>query len=299
MKKRRQIPAVERLEARETPDVSLHSAAYPLPPVAAKPAVASDLHGLPPQPLLAPEQHQQPEASLSGLEALLAQPGLPKHIRFSQAVRSLFANAEEVERLLASSATLLPEPPTSRPLAQATAPPQAVQFLTNYTRKAIRNAELKIGRLPDHEDIVHQAFVDWRERVGRGNQVFDNLLNRDSVERQVFRKSVRRAIDQARYERGRQARMVELQDQPAPANPERQEWIDLQLDWSLSAGRPGFRQRQVLELRRQGKTFEEIGAELGMIKQRVCEIFNSAIERLNQTYGPSKDRSRIKKSPPA
>jgi hypothetical protein len=40
----------------------------------------------------------------------------------------------------------------------------------------------------------------------------------------------------------------------------------------------------MLELRREGKTFEEIGSEMGLVKQRVSEIFNSAIGLLQDVY---------------
>jgi hypothetical protein len=32
-------------------------------------------------------------------------------------------------------------------------------------------------------------------------------------------------------------------------------------------------------------TFEEIGDDTGMVKQRVFEIFNAALERLQEVYG--------------
>jgi len=303
MKKRR-IPGVERLEARETPDISLSPAACSLSPLPAKLMLVGGDRGTSPQTVPAAHPPDQAGTGLSPAEALLAKPDSPpQKARFSNAVRTLFASAEEVDRLLASSATL-PGPAPGRIAEQqatATQPAEAeaVQFMTNYTRKAIRNTEVKYGPIADHEDIVHQVFVDWREGVGRGNKVFANLLNPDSGERQLLRKAVQRVIDHARYEQSRQSRMVEFQDQPAPMKPEAQEWIDMQIDWSLGAGVPGPRERRLLELRRQGKTFAEIGSEMGMIKQRVSEVFNATVERLSQTYGQSKDRQRNSKSPPA
>jgi hypothetical protein len=299
MKKRR-IPAVERLEARETPDVSLSRSALPLPPPA-KLLVSAGERGASSHSPPAAQAPEQAGVGLSTAEALLAEPSTPpKKAQFSRAVRTLFASAEEVDRLLASSATLpgpAPVPLVSQPLAFKPVESEAVQFLTNYTRKAIRNTEVRYGPIADHEDIVHQVFVEWRERVGQGEKVFGNLLNRDSSERQVLRKAVQRVIDHARYEQSRQGRMVEFQDQPAAVKPESQEWIDMQLDWSLGAGAPGPRERRLLELRRQGKTFAEIGSEMGMIKQRVCEVFNATVERLSQTYSQGKDRQRNKKAP--
>ena len=91
-------------------------------------------------------------------------------------------------------------------------------------------------------------------------------------------------LDHERYDQQRQKRMVELLDQPAPVKTGDQEWLDLQIDWSQGVGNLSPLERQMLELRRQGMTFEEIGGETGMVKQRVFEIFNSALERLQEVY---------------
>jgi len=100
----------------------------------------------------------------------------------------------------------------------------------------------------------------------------------------VLRKTVRRVIDRARYEQGKQQRMLPLFDQAAPAQPVQQDWVDLQIDWSHGASRLDPRDRHLLELRRQGKTFEEIGTDLGMAKQRVFEIYSDTIDRLQSLY---------------
>ena len=75
-----------------------------------------------------------------------------------------------------------------------------------------------------------------------------------------------------------------VEAKPAPVKPTEQDWIDMQVDWASGAGRLGPRERQLLELRGQGKTFEEIGSELGLAKQRVCELLNAAIDRLQELY---------------
>jgi DNA-directed RNA polymerase specialized sigma24 family protein len=159
------------------------------------------------------------------------------------------------------------------------------QFLSNYARKAIRNEELRHGKLADQEDLVQQVFVEWWEQVGTRDQAFAAVLNRDSPEHAALRKAVRRVLDHARYEQTRARRMAELRDQPATVKPEEQDWIDLRLDWEGRAGGAGPRERQLLELRRQGLTFEEIGTEMGLLKQRVCELYNAAVERLQERYG--------------
>src|SRR5262249_50859353 len=134
------------------------------------------------------------------------------------------------------------------------------RFLSNYTRKAIRNEELRFGPLPDHEDIAHQVFVEWREQAGPGRGVYRGRLEKDSAQRLLLRRTVRQVLDRARYQSQRQQRTVELLDQPEPPRRTEQEWADVQLDWETGGDAPDARERQVLELRRQGMTFEEIGA---------------------------------------
>lgn len=157
-------------------------------------------------------------------------------------------------------------------------------FLRNYTRKAIRNEEQRYGALSDHEDLVHQVFVEWWEHVGPRPEAFAGLLSRDSPEHFVLRKTVRRVLDHARYERTRDRRIGELFEQPEPPRPAEQVWRDVRLDWETGATGPGPRERRVLELRREGRTLEEIGAELGLLKQRVSELYGSAVEQLRQQY---------------
>jgi hypothetical protein len=284
MKKRR-IPGIERLEARETPDVSLSSAAaYPVGAGAGSVAVSDAVRGS--QAATSTDDPLQPVTDLTNLDAILAQDtAASRGLLSSHAVKTLFADAKEVDKLLACPSSLLETGKTDHAATAQPAEPLGWQFLYNYARKAIRNAELKYGSLADHEDMIHQVYVEWREQVGNGNKVYVDLLNQDSVERLALRKTVRRVIDHARYEQTRQRRMQELFDHAAPVEPGELDWRDLQIDWSLGVGCPGPRERQLLELRRQGMTFEEIGSEMGMQKQRVCEVYNSAVRRLHAAYG--------------
>jgi hypothetical protein len=250
MKKRR-VLRVERLEARENPDVSLCPAACPAPPLTAQLAGPAD------DPLAGPgpaagRPDGQPGAALS----------LP-------ALETIFSSPAEMAKLLGPSAE----------------PPEGWHFLSNYARKAIRNEELHHGALPDHDDILHQVYVEWREQVGGGDPALTGLLNRDSAERQVLRTAVRRVLDRVRYEQTRRKRVLELHDQPAPARPAQQDWIDVRIDWSLGVGNLDARERRLLELRSQGKTFAEIGAEMGLVRQRVFEMYSAAIDRLQEAYG--------------
>ena len=76
------------------------------------------------------------------------------------------------------------------------------RFLYNYTRKAIRNEQLRRGALADSEDLVQQVFVEWWERVGSRDRALSAVLNRDSPEHFLLRKTVRRVLDRFREKLG-------------------------------------------------------------------------------------------------
>lgn len=263
--KKRHVPEVEALEARETPDVSLGSSAgltLPLPALA----------------LTNPP-------SLGEWSSPSVSPRLPAMAAgaFSlPALDALFGDQDDLRNLLG---TADPAPGGDEPRGARTEELQGLRFLSNYTRKAIRNEQSRLGSGADADDLVQQVFVEWWEQAGPRPQALSALLNRASPEHGVLRKTVRRVLDHARYERAREGRMMELRDQPAPIKPAEQEWIDLRLDWEAGATGAARRERQLVELRRQGMTFEEIGTELGVPKQRVCEMVNAAVERLQERYG--------------
>jgi hypothetical protein len=288
-KKRRPL-SIESLENREVPSASLgDSALGTLPslldkqPVIAQqqPLAQPSLSGLAPD-ALANIKVGKPTAGDGALGDTLDVPAL----------EAFFADADSLARLLAT--------PTGEPAASPTAKSERLtanraavaaptqiegwHFLHNYTRKAIRSEEHRYGPLRDREDLVHQVFVEWREQVGRDDEALGQLLNKDSTERLVLRKTARRVLDHARYVRDRDSQMEDLSDQPVPTSTSEAEWRELQLDVSQGAGNLDSRERQLLELRRQGMTLDEIGAEVGLAKQRVCEAFVAIIDRLQALY---------------
>jgi hypothetical protein len=285
MKKRLPL-ALEQLEARETPDVSLgRGAAFaPLPGQFGidQPRQLAPLH--------APGQ-QSPVALATQGGSPAA--GLPLSDFHAQILESLFRNSKELDRLFSQSFESAPAATDAASTDGAAdvsdfsvleAATLGLKFFSNYARKSIRNEELKYGRLANHDDLFNQIYLEWRIKVGNNGQALGNLLNKDSSERQALRKTVRRVLDHERYDQQRQQKMVELLDQPAPVKAGDQEWLDLQIDWSQGVGNLSPLEQQMLELRRQGMTFEEIGGETGMVKQRVFEIFNQALERLQEVY---------------
>jgi RNA polymerase sigma factor (sigma-70 family) len=280
--KKRQLPGVERLEARETPDVSLGmTAACSFVPLPANQGILTPTPGE-----LANSLQQTEKASASALG--LGSPASSAGLFSPAALDTFFADSGNLEQLLAEDPGLFSDAGKSLRPSRTARPQesdlQGLHFLCHYTRKAIRNDEARFGTLPDHDDVVHQVFVDWWEQVGPGQQVFDTLLQKDSLARTVLRKTVRRVLDHLRYEQNRGKRTVELFDIPAPDQGREHEWIDLQLDWAQGGVGPGPRAKQILDLRRQGMTFEEIGSEMGLLKQRVCELYNAAVEQLQELY---------------
>jgi RNA polymerase sigma factor (sigma-70 family) len=278
MKKRR-IMQVEQLEARVTPDVTLKPAAALVQPV---PKGTEVVHS----------QEELPRPSLTaGLAGDPASNGghLSQDASYLQAIGRIFSNSHELERIFHPSSQRLTVDdhsafaPGAR-VTSADAGLAAWRFLSNYSKKAISNDEARYGSLPDHEDLIHQVYVEWLQQIRDDNGDLSRVTNTDSAERQVLRKTVRRVLDHARYEYAKQRRMAELTDQPAPSNDAEQEWIDMQIDAVTGTLQLGVGQRRLLELRRQGKTFEEIGSEMGLVKQRVSEIYNSAIDSLREVY---------------
>jgi DNA-directed RNA polymerase specialized sigma subunit len=66
-----------------------------------------------------------------------------------------------------------------------------------------------------------------------------------------------------------------------PDTQERIDWEDL---WQNMVSTLAQNEKQILEMRKQGRTFAEIGSVLGMARQRVCETYHSVVARLQKNY---------------
>lgn len=222
----------------------------------------------------------------------------------SEAVGAFFADSGEVGSLF-SAHQPGPEPPAYHPAAldglfgppaevsTATAAPAdstrqadalGCEFLRNYAAKAIRNEERARGPLSGRHDLVQQIYVEWREEVGPGDDVHSRLLDKASAERSALRGTVRRVLDRSRYDDAKRRAVAEINDRPAPARRTAQDWLDLEIDWSQGVGRLTTLERRVLDLRRAGATFDEVGEALGLSKQRAFELYDEVIERLSALY---------------
>lgn len=157
-------------------------------------------------------------------------------------------------------------------------------YLCNYARTAIHAAQRRAGPLSDHEDIVHQICLEWLQQAGPPQEAFPRLLDRSPVEMQLLRETVNRVIARVIYQQRRGRRLADLADWPAPVRPTERDWIEFQSDCAQGVGRLSPLEWQVLELRRQGKTFAEIGTDLGVARQRVWEVYHEVEARLRKIY---------------
>jgi DNA-directed RNA polymerase specialized sigma24 family protein len=102
-----------------------------------------------------------------------------------------------------------------------------------------------------------------------------------------LRLAVRRVIGRTRYQQRQWTKVVDLKRPDRSAafarrgEQERIDWEDL---WDNIVSTLAPHEKQILELRKQGKTFAEIGAALGMPRQRVCDTYHSVVARLQKTY---------------
>jgi len=92
-------------------------------------------------------------------------------------------------------------------------------------------------------------------------------------------------IARAIYQQKKRELVVDFTDQPAPVKSVEKDWAEFKSDCQRGVGHLTPQEWQILDLRRQGKTFAEIGADFGMLKQRVCEIYHAVEARLQKIYG--------------
>jgi DNA-directed RNA polymerase specialized sigma24 family protein len=289
--KKRSALHCERLEQRELPANSFRAAILPVDLVPAVPLTA------PAAPSAGYFLAEGNDAGGRGNASL--QTGLS-----SDAVGAFFAGHSALDGLLEPAPALGPGStsdgsdfeslPSSGWDAESISTPSPAQpetndadfwaFLRNYATKAIRREELVRGPLPDHADIVQQIYVEWREKGPSGDDVHARVLDRNSPERSAFRGAVRRVLDRTSYDVIKRRGQADVTaDEPAVPAPAR-DWADLEIDLAQGVGRLTERERDILDLRRWGMTFEEIGTKLGMSRQRVFEAYTELLDRLSTIY---------------
>jgi len=289
MVEQRRIPQVERLESRDVPSalgVPYLAPPFPLgtPPAigtpqvvvltpttqvaASEPPVARDLV----TPVLAAETRDPLaevwQQSVDAVFSRLAEHSDPVSIAWTQPA---------VERgdpsPVGVTASEHPACAAANPLAAAavSSPPQPAPTITNVHRYASRSVSRH--RLEDPDDAVQQICLEWLLLAGTVATTFDDV-----------RRIVARVIDRAYWRLKKKERAVELLDVPVHADRVADAFRDMQLDRDLGVKDLTDREWQVVELRRQGYTFVEIGERVGMRKQRAREMFNLAVSYLRRRY---------------
>ena len=279
MGQRRHIPNLEALETRVVPDATLGPAAAQGigPPLAEHGLrVAEANPGAAPAPGRVLDLSQNP-LYVQELEAYFSSPD-----DLEKSVAALWTTLSEVAPAQAPEALPAPAPSTrkgTQPLQDPVL--EGWSILRNYSLRIIHGDERKYGlSFPEPEDMVHQVTVEWLEQVGTADKALPTLLAKDAPEWPVLKKTVRRVIDRVRYDLKKQTRMARVSDVAAPARSSAQDWIDMQIDLDQGVGNLAPQEREVLEMRRQGQTCDEIGLALGLSKQRVSEMCRAAVASL-------------------
>jgi DNA-directed RNA polymerase specialized sigma24 family protein len=168
---------------------------------------------------------------------------------------------------------------------------QGLDRLCAYAWSSIHNAEKAYGeRFLSPEDIVQEIYLEWRGLVGPRpeDEALTRLLQDSSEEMRLLRVAVQRVIGRTRYQQRQWAKGGGLPEVAYRSDAfarrggqERVDWEDL---WENVVSTLAPHEKQILELRKQGKTFAEIGSELGMPRQRACETYHSVVARLQKRY---------------
>ena len=168
---------------------------------------------------------------------------------------------------------------------------QGLERLCAYAWHSIHNAERIHGeKFLNPEDVVQEIYVEWRGLVGpqAEDAALCRLLEDGSKEMHFLRVAVQRVIGRTRYQQKQWAKAVAISQlagsPPAFARHGEQERIDWEDLWQNVVSTLAPNEKQILEMRKQGRTFAEIGSVLGMARQRVCETYHCVVARLQKNY---------------
>jgi hypothetical protein len=166
-----------------------------------------------------------------------------------------------------------------------------LERLCAYAWQSIHNAERVHGdKLLNPEDVVQEIYLEWRGLVGpqAEDAALCRLLEDGSEEMRLLRVAVQRVIGRTRYQQKQWAKAVGINQlagsSSAFAQQGEQDRIDWEDLWQNVVSTLAPNEKQILEMRKQGRTFAEIGSLLGMAKQRVCETYHGVIARLQKNY---------------
>jgi RNA polymerase sigma factor (sigma-70 family) len=153
---------------------------------------------------------------------------------------------------------------------------EGLRYLFNYANKSIRKNRGVSEQ--DRDDLLHDIYMEWWICTGFEVAALPKLLDTDSPERQTLRESIYRVFGRYRYHQTAH-RTNELGESDAivgDADSARDFALDLNR-WLTSL--PDLEAKIIDLYYFQHKTMDEIGAEIGMAKQRVSEIHKRALSK--------------------
>src|SRR5262245_12761463 len=153
---------------------------------------------------------------------------------------------------------------------------EGLRYLLNYATKSIRKN--RGVSEPDRDDLLHDIYMEWWVCVGFEVTALPKLLDAESEERRSLRESIYRVFGRYRYHQSAHRTEDLAEDQcPDPTTIDRSDFT-LDLDnWLKHL--PDLEAKIIDLYYFQHKTMEEIGAEIGLAKQRVSEIHKRALSR--------------------
>jgi len=152
-----------------------------------------------------------------------------------------------------------------------------LRYLFNYASKSIRKNRAIAEH--DRDDLLHEIYLEWWVCVGFESAALPRLLAADSFERKSLRESIYRVFGRHRYHKTAH-RTQELSETDGSVTSDLDENRDFTIDLDKWLERLPDAEAKVIDLYYfQHKTMEEIGAELGLAKQRVSEIHKRALAR--------------------
>jgi DNA-directed RNA polymerase specialized sigma24 family protein len=292
MTEHRRIPEVERLEVRDMPTVLGPALVAPpfhlgathadaLPQVAVLASITPSVAGASPvtRDVVSPtagSEHGQPFAAVwqQSPAALFAGVG-----ERSDTVTTDWTQAHTLRPDTATDSVTAPAQ-DARATGAALAPaPQQTPTIAGVLRYAWRS--VNCHRVNDRDDVVQQVCLEWLLLAATMLTTYDDV-----------RRIVSRVLNRAYRRLQKQQLALELLDVPVHADPVEDTFRDMELDRDLGMKDLTDREWQVVQLRRQGYTFTEIGRRMGMPKQRVSEQFAAALSRLQQRYCKTKVEGR-------
>ena len=279
MAEQRRIPQVERLEVRDMP------AALGVP-VLAPPIHVGAMHAdvAPQVALLAPVTPSV--AGESSVTRDVASPvagsdhNHPLVAVWQQPADAIFGGASEYSDSVttdvprcdtATDSVMAPAQEAHPAVDTVQSAPQPAPTMTGVLRYAWKSVNRH--RVDDRDDVVQQVGLEWLLLAATIQTTYDDV-----------RRIVSRVLNRAYRRLKKQERTLELLDVPTNADPVQDAFRDIQLDCDLGVNDLTDRQWQVVYLRRQGYSFTEIGREMGIPRQRACELFAAAASRLRERY---------------